>query len=97
VGAADNRVTVWTWETGQVFRVFGNKARGAVTSIAFSPDNKWLAIGSIDEPVTLWNLDSGECTDSLEGTSRSAGLAYSPDGTRLVVRTMQFDGAEKHD
>ena len=42
--------------------------QGSVFSIAFFPDNaQWMATGSIDESVRVWDTESGACQLTLEG------------------------------
>jgi WD40 repeat protein len=58
---------------------------GGVWAIAFSPDGKTLASGSMDHTVRLWNLEPGELTATLEGhAKRVLAVAFSPDGRALA-------------
>lgn len=60
-----------------------------VTSLAFSPDGKTLAIGSKDS-VRLIDVDLHTVRLALEGIKGQVrGLAFSPDGTQLVVGAYQ--------
>ena len=53
---------------------------GKVWSIAFSPDSQRLATGSEDQTIRLWDLQTGECLQILEGHDRFVlSVAYSPD------------------
>lgn len=57
-----------------------------VMRLAFSPDGQVLAAGLGDGRVQLWNLD-GALVQELD-TSQSgviAGLAFTPDGGRLII------------
>ena len=59
---------------------------GAVNSVAFSPDGKWVLTGSSDGTAKLWDAKSG----ALIGTSRVHtaavnSVAFSPDGKRIIT------------
>jgi WD domain, G-beta repeat len=56
-----------------------------VKSVAISPDGTWLATGSADETVRLWDRTTGQCTATLTGhTTGADSVAISPDGTWLA-------------
>jgi WD40 repeat protein len=57
---------------------------GGYGSVAISTDGRWLAGGSRDFTIKLWDLRSGESLDPLvghEGYVRA--VAFHPDGTKL--------------
>ncbi|KAJ6127856.1 hypothetical protein N7471_009073 [Penicillium samsonianum] len=52
-----------------------------VTSVAFSPDGKWVASGSRDNTVKLWNTITGAIYKTIPGHSNTViSVAFSPDG-----------------
>jgi WD40 repeat protein len=56
-----------------------------VLALAFSPDGKWLASGSADKTVRVWNASTGECVQTLKGhEARIVDVAFSPDGQHLA-------------
>jgi WD40 repeat protein/tRNA A-37 threonylcarbamoyl transferase component Bud32 len=74
---------LWRQYHGEQSRLRGHT--GAVTSVAFSPDDRLLASGSADKTVKLWNVATGKEMCTLKGhTAGVTGIAFSPDGKRLV-------------
>ena len=56
-----------------------------IDSIAFSPDGKYIASGSSDGTVKLWDGESGRDIYNFYGHNESVySVAFSPDGKQLV-------------
>ena len=74
------------------WRILGTRSRtswttlpkGAVRSVAFSPDGTRLATSSYDDRVRVWDAASGEKLLEVR-TDILTMVAFSPDGTRLAV------------
>jgi WD40 repeat protein len=41
-----------------------------VTSLAFTPDGRWLASGSWDKTVKIWDVETGHELQTLAGHNR---------------------------
>jgi WD40 repeat protein/serine/threonine protein kinase len=56
-----------------------------VNAVAFSPDGQWLASGSDDATIKVWDATTGQEASTLRGhTAGVQSVAFSPDGTRLA-------------
>ena len=57
-----------------------------VWALAISPDSKWVASGSDDSTIILWDADYGSIAQQwiAHGYKRVRTLAFSPDGRYLV-------------
>jgi WD40 repeat protein/GTPase SAR1 family protein/DNA-directed RNA polymerase subunit RPC12/RpoP len=58
---------------------------GLVWSIAVSPDGTWVASGSRDHMVKVWDLETGSCRAKLNGHEDDVySIAITPDGKRIL-------------
>ncbi|MCP3957955.1 MAG: hypothetical protein GY719_08895 [bacterium] len=78
-------VRVWNTASGKSIAALRTGEKQEPLSMAFSSDGARLAVVSSDQPISWWNIETGEAVANLEGRSSGAeGLALSPDGTRLA-------------
>jgi WD40 repeat protein len=75
---------------------------GVIHSLAFSPNGRFLASGSDDGTIRLWDLETGKPRSHVSATPLAPAFAFSPDGRLLawtdlpgVIRLWDTDrGAE---
>jgi WD40 repeat protein len=80
-----NQLKVYAPTSGELLMALSGHEKD-VLSVAFSIDGKYLATGSGDTTVRIWDASSGDLLRVLEGHSAEVGgLAFSPDGKLLVT------------
>jgi RNA polymerase sigma factor (sigma-70 family) len=73
--------------TGALIRLGTGRFRHAFTlrGLAYSPDHKIIASGSLKGTIRLWDAETGQELRVLSGhTGAAASLAFSPDGKTLA-------------
>lgn len=56
-----------------------------VTSVAISPDSRLVAAGSLDKMVRVWDIQTAQPLERLEGHKDSVySVAFMPNGRTLV-------------
>ena len=66
---------ITTWQTGV----------NCGDCLAFSPNGRFLAMGSVEGVVELWDSGTGQRTRTFKGQAGAIrAIAFSPDGTRLT-------------
>ena len=86
---ADGQAQLWRWPDPASATWILPHDKGHVYALAFSPDSKWLATGSDNTSVRMWNLldtDPSSSPKSLQ-TVRGSGvkLAFSPNSQWLAA------------
>lgn len=94
--SSDNTIRFWDVRSGEAISQMRGHSAGVI-AIAFSPDGKRLASTSYDHTLKLWDTGSGRELASIEGSTHGAknaagsgvhsfvGVAFSPDGIRIVA------------
>jgi WD40 repeat protein len=83
-------IRVWDLEAGAETHFLRGHTSG-IRALAFSPDGKRLASGSIypENSARLWDLTSGREIALLRGhRNEVTSVAFSPDGTRLASASL---------
>ena len=81
----DGIVRVWDADTGQPV---GTPITGAVSGasrVVFSPDGRRIAASSWDRGLRVWDVDTGQTADQLNGVPGAFSVAFSPDGRRIAT------------
>jgi WD40 repeat protein/energy-coupling factor transporter ATP-binding protein EcfA2 len=80
-----NHILLFDLDTGEKLR--GLEAHGVVHALAFSPDNRWLAVGYDGAEITsIYNAANGDnLADLPVGPTGNQVVAWHPDGVRLAI------------
>jgi WD40 repeat protein len=83
--SCDKKV-ILLWEREDRLAALITEHKGSVTALAFSPNGQWLASGSDDTTVRMWDAGSGFAYfQPFTGHSGAVtGVAFSPDGQMLA-------------
>ena len=86
--ASYKEATIWDVRTGKRLKSFNLPAdvMNAFRSVAYSPDDKYIATGTHDQGVILWEKNNGEEIAKLKLNSLDAReIEFSPDGSSILV------------
>lgn len=78
------QVRLWDAESGRLVRRFTGHLRG-IHKLVFSPDGRRLTTGGLDARVRVWDPLTGERLCQVKSGVRTKTVAFSPDGTALLV------------
>uniref|UniRef100_A0A8C9TU42 Transducin beta like 1 X-linked n=1 Tax=Scleropages formosus TaxID=113540 RepID=A0A8C9TU42_SCLFO len=78
----DSTVRLWDVERGICIHTL-TKHQEPVYSVAFSPDGKFLASGSFDKCVHIWNTVSGALVHSYRGTGGIFEVCWNSTGEKV--------------
>jgi WD40 repeat protein len=80
----DLAIRIWDYEQGALVSALApNSVR--VTTIAVSPDNRYIITGGDDGKVRIWDIDNGVILSVLDHPGPIYSITISPDGQHLVV------------
>src|SRR4029453_12684894 len=82
-GDRHGRVQLWLY-TKRRLELTWRAHHSVVTAVAFSPDEQWLATGSWDGVIKIWDLSNGALLWTSPSLDAIMTLAFSPDGRALA-------------
>ena len=81
--------------TSKVLTINDHDSYTGINSVAISPNGQYVAAGSLDAVVRIWDVSTGQLVERLRGHRHSvSSVAFTPDGEGLVSgssdRTLKF-------
>lgn len=84
--ATTSEGTVIAWETDSLEeRYHLERTPGGLTTMALSPDGKWLAVGVAAGGIKLVNATNGKFVRTIDAQILHGSIAFSRDGKSLAV------------
>lgn len=85
-GADEGMILIWDAETGKMEQLLTAGMNGyRLWTVAWAPDGRFLACGTTDRELFVWNMVTNTPLASLQGHRDIIDrLAWSPDGNRLA-------------
>ena len=92
----DPKIHLVNANTGGIRRIFP-LVGDSLNQLVFSPDERWLAGGSSNTTVRLWDAGSWQFQRTLSGhTDGIVALAFSPDSRTLVSASSGYEDRRVH-
>lgn len=81
---SESSAQIWDARTGE--RIGELVAENNVGRVRFSPDGKWIAAGTWDGDILIWDMQSLRLVKTLTGYSDFIySIDFSPDGNRIMA------------
>lgn len=81
-------IHLWSVQTGALLdQLSGHE--GPISTLAFTPDGRYLISGSWDRTVRVWNIfDRSQSSEALQLTSDLLRVVVSPDSAQIAASTL---------
>ncbi|MCA8988001.1 MAG: protein kinase [Planctomycetaceae bacterium] len=81
----DFTLKIWTADDPQDDRVLLIPTAPPVTSLAWSPDDRLIAVTSEEPAVHIFDVHTGEMIKKLDAAARLESVSWSPDGRNIAA------------
>lgn len=84
-GSSDTKVKLWSTQTGELLRTISHRKK-YVYGVAFSPDNKDIAICGYENPaIMVHSVNTGFIKNILHAHNKTiASIKFTPNGTAIA-------------
>eukprot|EP00656_Telonema_subtile_P007066 TRINITY_DN13306_c0_g1_i3.p1 TRINITY_DN13306_c0_g1~~TRINITY_DN13306_c0_g1_i3.p1 ORF type:complete len:502 (-),score=109.92 TRINITY_DN13306_c0_g1_i3:37-1542(-) len=80
----DALIKIWDVEYGKALHTL-KRHQDSVYSVAFSPNGEWLASGSDDHCLHIWNVKDGSLVKTFAGTGGIFEVCWSGEGNQVAA------------
>jgi WD40 repeat protein len=85
---AKTLLSAWSVPQGQLVRLLSDRAEGIVFSLAVTPDDRRLLVGSL-RGVSIWSLDTGQEVGQLPGAFGAVAISGKGDTVVSAVEGLK--------
>lgn len=85
-----NSILLYCTDSGNIVHEFSD-VNCYFLSISFSCDSKWIACGTRNGTIYIWNLELGTCVGKLEIGFTIVSIAFNPDMKHLMASLQKYD------
>ncbi|MGF1567079.1 MAG: WD40 repeat domain-containing protein [Nodosilinea sp.] len=87
-GDYEGHIKLWDLTSGECLKtLLGHHSH--VFALAWHPDGTRLATGCADLTARVWQVETGQCQQVIEGKNWASALAFSPDGSQLAIAYLE--------
>jgi WD40 repeat protein len=83
-GSTGEQVRIWDVDRGVELRHFPTAPQLWISSVQFSPDGQFLAVGNYDGSIELWDTVTGHLRWRSTARIHGGNIAFSPDGRTIA-------------
>ncbi|WP_413167784.1 NB-ARC domain-containing protein [Capilliphycus salinus ALCB114379] len=88
-GDFNNTVNLWDMASGERLKTFQIHSQGNIFSISWNESGTKLANACNDSTVIIWNVNTGECENLIQGSNHGMAVDWHPTKDLLAIAFLE--------